>query len=191
MDGGSSINILYAVTFARMKLPAKRLQASKTKFHRIIPGTSAVPLGRISLDVVFGSKDNYRKEKCTFEVIDFDSPFHALFGRPAYAKFMARPCYIYSKLKIPGPKGVITISCNGQKAAECELGGSAISQLAVNRRELAEMIKEVDKTDMTPTKRPAKESDVQFEAAQDTKRIALEKGDSSKEAIIGANLSAK
>ena len=62
------------------------------------------------MDVVFDSKDNYRKEKCTFEVVDFDSPFHALFGRPAYAKFMARPCYIYSKLKIPGPKGVITIS---------------------------------------------------------------------------------
>jgi hypothetical protein len=111
MDSGSSINILYAGTFARVKLSEKHLQASKTKFQGIIPGTSVVPLGRISLDIVFGSKGNFRKEKCTFEVIDFDSPFHALLGRPAYAKFMARPCYIYS-LKMPGPKGAIIVSCN-------------------------------------------------------------------------------
>jgi hypothetical protein len=143
------------------------------------------------LDVVFGSRDNYRKEKCVFEVVNFDSPFHALFGRPAYSSFLARPCYVYGKLKMPGPKGVITVCCNTKKAAECELGGSAISQLAANRKELAELIKAVDTTDMTPAKRPAKESDVQFEVARDTKKISLEKGDSSKEAIIGTGLSSK
>jgi len=182
---------LYAGTFAKMKLSEKSLQPSKTKFHGIIPGTSALPLGRIALDVIFGSRDNYRKEKCVFEVVNFDSPFHALFGRPAYTSFLARPCYVYGKLKMPGPKGVITVCCNTKKAAECELGGSAISQLAANRKELAELIKAVDTTDMTPAKRPAKESDVQFEAAHDTKKISLEKGDSSKEATIGAGLSPK
>ena len=60
-----------------------------------------------------------------------------------------------------------------------------------NRKELAELIKAVDTTDMTPAKRPAKELDVQFEAVRETKKFALEKGDSSKEAIIGAGLSPK
>jgi hypothetical protein len=60
-------------------------------------------------------------------VVDFESPFHAIFGRPAYAKFMAWQCYIYSKLKLPGLKGIITVDCNGKKAAECELGGSTIA----------------------------------------------------------------
>jgi hypothetical protein len=124
-------------------------------------------------------------------VVDFDNPFHAIFGWLAYAKFMAWPCYIYSKLKIPGPKGVITIDCNSKKAAECELGGSSIAQLTINRKKLAEMIKEVDVKDMMPTKRPASEPVVQFEAAQDTKRITLEKGDSSKADIIGSHLSNK
>jgi hypothetical protein len=109
MDGGSSINILYAGTFAKMKLSEKSLQPSKTKFHGIIPGTSALPLCRIALDIIFGSRDNYRKKKCVFEVVTFDSPFHALFGRPAYTNFLARPCYVYGKLKLPGPKGVITV----------------------------------------------------------------------------------
>jgi hypothetical protein len=92
---------------------------------------------------------------------------------------------------MPGPKGGITVCCNKEKAAECKLGGSAISQLAANGKELAELIKTVDTKDMTPAKRPAKESDVQFEAASDTKKFNLEKGDSSKEAIIGAGLSPK
>jgi hypothetical protein len=94
-------------------------------------------------------------------------------------------------LKLPGPQGVITVECNRKKAAECELEGSTIAQLAVNRKELAEIIKEVDTKDMTPTKRPAGELAVLFEVAQDTKRITLEKGDSSKTAIIGAHLSDK
>jgi hypothetical protein len=174
-----------------MKIPEKRLQLSKTTFHGIMQGTSAVPLGRVALDIVFGSKGNFRKEKLTFEVVDFNSSFHAIFERPAYAKFIARPCYIYSKLKLPGPKGVITVDCNSKKAAECKLGGSMIAQLAVNRKELAEIMKEVDTKDMTPAKWLAGKPTVQFEAAQDTKRIAMEKGDSSKAAVIGAHLSDK
>ena len=45
--------------------------------------------------------------------------YHAILGRPAYVSFMARPCYVYLKLKMPGPKGVITITGNRQRAEEC------------------------------------------------------------------------
>ena len=31
--------------------------------------------------------------------------YHAILGRPAYAKFMAVPNYTYLKLKLPGPSG--------------------------------------------------------------------------------------
>ena len=67
-------------------------------------------MGMITLSVVFGTPSNFRKEKITFEVVDFPSAYHALLGRPAYATFMAIPCYVYLKLKMPGPRGVITIS---------------------------------------------------------------------------------
>jgi hypothetical protein len=174
-----------------MKISKKQLQESKSKFYGILLGTSVVPLGWVKLDIIFGSKDNYRKEKCTFEVVDFDSLFHVLFDRPAYAKFMARSCYILRKLKIPGLKGVITVTSNGEKATECEFGGSAMSQLVANRRELAIMMQSVNAKDMAPIKRPTSEPDLKFKAAEDTKRIALDKSDSSKTAIIGTNLSPK
>ena len=35
------------------------------------PGKKADSLGQIALDVFFGDSKNYRKEKLTFEVVDF------------------------------------------------------------------------------------------------------------------------
>jgi hypothetical protein len=118
MDGGSSINILYYDTFRRMNLSEKQLQKSTTVFHGIVPEKSAYPIGRIKLDVAFGTDDNYRVESLTFEVVKIKSPYHALFGRPAYARFMARPCYIYLKLKMLGPRGTITVNGDQKKGTQ-------------------------------------------------------------------------
>jgi hypothetical protein len=43
-------------------------------------------------------------------VVDISSPYHALLGRPALAKFMAVPHYAYLKMKLLDPRGVITVS---------------------------------------------------------------------------------
>ena len=76
---------------------------STTVFHGIVQRKSAYPIGRVRLTVAFGMAQNYRSESLIFEVVKLKSPYHALFGRPAYARFMARPCYVYLKLKMPGP----------------------------------------------------------------------------------------
>ncbi|KAI4980446.1 hypothetical protein ZWY2020_020931 [Hordeum vulgare] len=119
MDGGSGLNIMYADTLKGMGIPMSKLSESGMQFHGVVPGRKAKSLGQIALDVVFGSDKNFRKEKLTFEVVDFQSAYHAILGRPAYARFMARPCYVYLKLKMLGPKGVITITRNRQRAEEC------------------------------------------------------------------------
>ena len=94
MDGGSSINILYYDTFHRMGLTDKSLKLSNTVFHGVVPGKSVYPVCKIDLEVAFGDEHDSRAERLTFEVVKIRSPYHALFGRPAYAKFMARPCYV-------------------------------------------------------------------------------------------------
>ena len=43
-------------------------------------------------------------------MVDWKGVYHAILGRPAYAKFMEVPNYTYLKLKMPGPNGVITMS---------------------------------------------------------------------------------
>ena len=52
----------------------------------------------------------------TFEIVDFLGAYHAILGRPCYAKFMASPSCTYLKLKMPGPHGVITIGGDLQQA---------------------------------------------------------------------------
>ena len=86
------MNILYAEALRGMGIPMSTLSESNMRFHGVIPGEKADSLGQIALDVVFGDSKNYRKEKLTFEVVDFHSAYHAILARPTYAHFMARPC---------------------------------------------------------------------------------------------------
>ncbi|XP_066368033.1 uncharacterized protein [Miscanthus floridulus] len=74
-----------------------------------MPGKRTRPLGRIDLPVCFGTPSNYRKEVLTFKVVGFGGTYHAILGRPCYAKFMAVPNYTYLKLKMLGPSAIITI----------------------------------------------------------------------------------
>jgi hypothetical protein len=42
-------------------------------------------------------------------------------GRPCYAKFMAVPNYTYLKLKMLGPKGIITVGSTYHHVYECDV----------------------------------------------------------------------
>ena len=59
-------------------------------------------MGTVWVDVAFGDKNNCRTESLLFEVVDLESPYHALLGRPALAKFMASTHVAYLKMKLPG-----------------------------------------------------------------------------------------
>jgi hypothetical protein len=62
MDGGSSLNILYAHTLRLLGIGLDQLRPSTTPFHGVAPGKRV-------LAVWFGTSDNYRKETLTFEVV--------------------------------------------------------------------------------------------------------------------------
>jgi hypothetical protein len=79
-----------------------------------------LPIRQIDLPIMFGDLQNFRTETLTVEVVGFSGTYHAILGRPAYAKFMVVPNYIYLKLKIPDPKGIITVGTMYQRAFECD-----------------------------------------------------------------------
>jgi hypothetical protein len=54
-------------------------------------------------------------------VVGFRGTYHAVQGRPCYAKFMVVPNYTYLKLKMLGPNGVITVSSTYRHAYECDV----------------------------------------------------------------------
>ena len=80
-------------------------------------------------------------ETLTFEVVGFHGTYHAILGRPCYAKFMAVPNYTYLKLKIPSPHGVITVGTSFQCAYECEVECCEHASAIIASEELA-VIKE-------------------------------------------------
>ena len=129
----------------------------------------------------------------TFEVVKIQSPYHALFGRPAYAKFMARPCYVYLQLKMPGHKGTITVHGSHKIALECEEGDAAYAESVCATEELKYSKDNVDPADMTPLRKPTTEHDpaLKFKSAAETKLVDFVPGDSSKQFSISANLDPK
>jgi hypothetical protein len=70
MDAGSEINLIYVKTLRAMHISSEFLKPTDCSFHRIVPGSANYPLGRIALDVSFGNRQNYRREKLDFEVMD-------------------------------------------------------------------------------------------------------------------------
>ncbi|KAK1626161.1 hypothetical protein QYE76_000476 [Lolium multiflorum] len=120
IDGGSSLNLMYADTLRKMSISLANLKPTDTRFHGITPEKPSYPLGKINLDVQFGSRENYGIENLEFEVVDFPSQYHALLGRPAYARFMAVPHYTYLLWRLPGPKGPITIKGSFALSDKCD-----------------------------------------------------------------------
>ena len=78
MDGGSGLNLIFATTLRAMNISLTNLEATDTSFHGIIPTEPAYLLGKISLMVVFGQPGNFRKERLEFEVVDWESQYHAI-----------------------------------------------------------------------------------------------------------------
>jgi len=60
-------------------------------------------------------------------VVDFDTAYYAILGRPALAKFMVVPHYVYLVLKIPMEQGVLTLHANVATAYDCKREGLAIA----------------------------------------------------------------
>jgi hypothetical protein len=56
MDGGSSLNILYAHTLRLLGIGLDQLRPSTTPFHGVAPGKRVQPLGQIDLPVWFGTR---------------------------------------------------------------------------------------------------------------------------------------
>ena len=84
MDDGCNINILYIEMLHRMKLHESQLSYSSVTFHGIVPGRQADYLGEITMDVTFGTRENYMTEPLSFEVVPFKSSYYVIFGRSAY-----------------------------------------------------------------------------------------------------------
>ena len=109
MDGGNDLNLLYQDTVRKLGVNPVIIHLGNTSFQGVTPGPDTPSMGSLTLEVMFGSPDNFRSEKLTFHIAPFVSRYQALLGREAFARFNAIPHYASLTLKMPGPKGIISL----------------------------------------------------------------------------------
>jgi hypothetical protein len=99
-------------TFIEMRLSLVELTPMHDTFHGVIPGQLSTPIGHIDLEVFCDSGDNKRMEILMFEVASFDIRYNCILRRPFCLKFMTVIHTAYATIKMPNPKGIITIKAD-------------------------------------------------------------------------------
>ena len=101
MDGGSSLNLLYQDIVRKMGIDPSRIKPATTTLKGAVPGVEAHCTGSITLEVVFGSPNNFRSEGLTFDIAPFHSGYHALLGIPFLLVLMRSHYTPSQNLKCP------------------------------------------------------------------------------------------
>ena len=129
-------------------------------------------------------------------MVDLSSAYHVLLGQPAHAKFMAVPHYAYLKMKMPGPKGLITVTGDYRKSLECARDGAKLAESLVIAEERCQLDRIVtlagEASDASiPTSDLADEA--AFKPSKETKKVKLNPEDPScsKYVVVGARLDSK
>jgi hypothetical protein len=145
------------------------------------------PLGQIDLPDYFETPSNFRKEVTTFEVVGFRGTCHAMLGQPCYSKFMVVPNYMYLKLKMPGPDGVITVGPTYSHAYECDVECVEYVEAIINFEALITDFENLAGEVPDPKKHAGN-----FERAKATKTIPLDPNGSDEKVLrIGSQLEPK
>jgi hypothetical protein len=119
VDNGSSTDILFLKTFEKMNLSQHMLHPPEYPLQGF-GGKPIKPVGKVSLPVSFRDLDNARTETLTFHVVDIYHPYLAIFGGGFMNKFDAVIRQQFLCMKIPAPKGVITVFGDQQEARNIE-----------------------------------------------------------------------
>ncbi|XP_012699991.1 uncharacterized protein LOC105913995 [Setaria italica] len=112
--------VTIVTTTATTAIAMTRLQPCEDPLYGIVLGKGSYPIGRVVLPDTFGMPGNYRMEHLTFEVANFKTFYHAIFGRPMLARFMVIPHHTYLVLKMPAPNGVLSIHGNIETSYKCD-----------------------------------------------------------------------
>ena len=127
MDGGSGLNLIYQDTIREMGIDPMKICHSNTTIKGVTPGPRAHCMGSLLLKVIFGFPDNFYSGKLTFHIAPFQSGYQALLGREAFARFNAIPHYASLTLKMPGPRGIITVNGNIERSLCAEENVTALA----------------------------------------------------------------
>jgi hypothetical protein len=121
VDNGSQAKILFLSAFDQMVFDRKQLKEVSKPLYGF-SGKRIELVCSISLLVSFGNLRNAHTEYITFDVVDLNYPYNAIFGRGLLNSFDAALHFAYLCLKISAILGVITVHGNQKVARNIEQG---------------------------------------------------------------------
>src|SRR4051812_15175635 len=114
--------------------------------------------------------------------MDWPSQYHAIFGRPAYARFMAVPHYLL--LRMPGPKGPITVQGSFALSDKCDRDFNRISESFGMQAELT------TNHDVLPNVGRSSQHQQTFDISKNAKEVQVHPTDPKKSTFVASNLDA-
>jgi hypothetical protein len=137
------------------------------------------------------TRENYRTEYIKFEVVDFETSYHAILGRPTIAKFMAVPHYTYFVLKMPSPAGVLSLQWDLKISFDCDT--KVVELAATNQVPNAMMEIYAASKKLAPSELDIPEKSDNANKPQPAEEVTIDlgTGDNSKTTTIGASLDPK
>jgi hypothetical protein len=175
-----------------MEFDFSKMTACDEPFYGVVPDKAAYPIGRVCLPVTFGMEENFRMEYQTFEAADFRSSYHAIFGRPMLAKFMAIPHHTYLIMKMSAPNGILSVIGDIMVSYNCESATVELSKDSAIKVAAMVMVTQTAKIDQTTLQVPEqKRTSTALDPSPAIKKVCLGLPDASKEVVIGADLDPK
>jgi hypothetical protein len=174
MDGGSSLNIIYAETLGLLQIDLSSIRAGAAPFHGIIPGSTSSPLGNSICPSASGLPLTFERKPSRSRWSGSEEPTMQCWGD-------------HATLKMSGPNGVITVGSMYQHAYECDVEcveyAEALAESEALIADLENLSKEVS---------DAKRHAGNFEPAEAVKSVPLDpSNDASKQIRIGSELDPK
>ncbi|GJV72757.1 reverse transcriptase domain-containing protein [Tanacetum coccineum] len=119
VDGGASVKVMFEHCFENLS-PAIKARLKETQTDLVgFAGEATKPLGKIELEVCFGSEGLCRRTTMKFTVIRVPSPYNVISGRTGLRALRAIPSTIHSMIKFPTPKGTATLVIRSVIISEC------------------------------------------------------------------------
>jgi hypothetical protein len=145
VENGASLNLIMRKTFIEMGINLSDLTLVHDMFHGVILGQSSTSIGCIDIEVSCWMGDNNHREMLTFEVASFNIGYNYILRRPFLLKFMVVIHTAYATMKMPDPKGMITIKADQWDALAYE-NASLTHAWRFSKKEVQEQAAKVVKT---------------------------------------------
>jgi hypothetical protein len=175
-----------------MEFDFNKMTGCDEPFYGIVPGKAAYPIGCVCLLVTFGTEENFRTEYLTFEVADFRSSYHTIFGQPMLDKFMAIPHHTYLIMKMPVLNVILFVLGDVMVSYNCESATVELSEDLAIKAAATVMVAQAAKIDQTTLQVPEqKRISIALDPSPAVKKVCLGLPDASKEVVIGVNFNPK